>query len=185
MSEPTRVTLPADREQLASLVCGEEVLLSGVLFTARDEAHRRIAEELAREGRLPHGLEGQALFYAGPTPPTPGRPAGSIGPTTSKRMDPYTPSLLRAGIVAVVGKGARSEAVREAFAETGAVYFAAVGGSAALLGSSVTAAEPVAYADLGTEALVRLEVRDLPVFVAIDATGRDLYAEAAAEWREA
>lgn len=183
MPEPRSVALPASADELAALRCGEEVLLSGVVFTARDETHRRLTEELRRHGVLPYGLAGQALFYAGPTPASPGRPAGSVGPTTSARMDAWTPEFLRAGVTAVIGKGARSEEVRLAFAETGAVYFAAVGGSAALLGSKVTAAETVAYPELGAEALVRLEVRDLPAFVAIDAAGADLYASAAAEWR--
>lgn len=185
MSEPVRVSLPASRDDLAGLRAGDEVLISGTVYTARDATHERLSAELAREGALPYGLAGQALFYAGPTPAIPGRPAGSVGPTTGARMDAHTPALLRAGIAAVIGKGARSDAVRLAFAEAGAVYFAAVGGSAALLGSCVTAAETVAYADLGTEALVRLELRDLPAFVAIDSAGGDLYASAAAGWRTA
>ncbi|MCL4079300.1 FumA C-terminus/TtdB family hydratase beta subunit [Coriobacteriia bacterium Es71-Z0120] len=179
MREPVRILLPDERDVLRGLVAGDEVVLSGVLFTARDATHERLAAELARTGELPYGLAGQALFYAGPTPPRPGRPAGSVGPTTASRMDAWTSELLRAGIVATIGKGPRSEAVRLACAETGAVYLVAVGGAAALLGERVVSAETVAYRELGPEALIRLEVRDLPVFVGIDARGRDLYASGA------
>ncbi|MDO8950852.1 MAG: FumA C-terminus/TtdB family hydratase beta subunit [Actinomycetota bacterium] len=183
MSDPARITLPATRESLAGLRAGDEVLLSGTVFTARDATHVRLAAELARTGALPYALAGETLFYAGPTPPAAGRPVGSVGPTTAKRMDAWTPRLLEAGIVATVGKGARSEAVRRAHAESGAVYFAAVGGAAALLATHVRSAETVAYADLGTEALVRMELVDFPAFVAIDACGTDLYAAAPTEWR--
>lgn len=179
MTESIHITLPASREDLAGLRAGDHVLLSGPVFTARDATHARLVQELAETGTLPHGLVGQTLFYAGPTPPAAGRPAGAVGPTTAKRMDAWTPDLLAAGIVAVIGKGARSPAVRDAFAAHGAVYFAAVGGAAALLATRVTAAEPVAYADLGTEALVRLTLHEFPALVAIDATGRDLYEIAA------
>jgi len=177
------VSLPATREQLASLQAGDEVALSGVVYTARDATHVRIAELLARDGVLPFDLAGAALFYAGPTPPAAGRPAGAIGPTTAKRMDSWTPELLRAGITATVGKGARSADVAAACAETGAMYFAAVGGAAALLARHVSAMEPVAWPELGTEALVKVTLDHLPAFVAIDAQGRDLYRLAAAEWR--
>lgn len=184
MHEPRELTLPASRADLAGLRAGDEVLLTGPVFTARDATHARlVAETGAHGGVVPYGLEGQTLFYAGPTPPAAGRPAGSVGPTTAKRMDAWTPALLRAGIVAVIGKGARSEAVRTAFAETGSVYFAAVGGSAALLATKVRSATPVAYPDLGTEALVRLDLERFPVVVAIDPAGSDLYAGAASEWR--
>ncbi len=176
------ITLPASREVLATLTAGDEVALSGVVYTARDAAHARLIAELERDGALPYGLEGQVLFYAGPTPPAAGRPVGAVGPTTAKRMDAFTPPLLSAGISGAIGKGARSDAVRRSFAEHGAVYFAAVGGSAALLAKHVTAVEPVAYPELGTEALVRMTLRDFPAFVAIDAAGRDLYADAAAQW---
>lgn len=183
MGEPRPVMLPAARGELAGLRCGDAVELSGVLYTARDATHARLVEELERDGELPYGLVGQTLFYAGPTPAGPGRPAGSVGPTTAMRMDAWTPRLLEAGIAATLGKGPRSEEVRRAIAASGAVYFAAVGGAAALLGARVVAAETVAYAELGPEALVRLTVERFPAFVAIDATGCDLYATAAAEWR--
>lgn len=176
--------LPPDQASLAGLRAGDEVLLSGPVFTARDATHVRLAEELAATGELPYGLAGQVLFYAGPTPAAAGRPLGAVGPTTAKRMDAWTPRLLEAGIVATIGKGARSAEVREACARTGAVYFAAVGGAAALLATHVTSAETIAYADLGTEALVRLTLDGFPAFVAIDAHGGDLYADAPRQWRE-
>jgi fumarate hydratase subunit beta len=176
------VMLPASREALAALEAGEAVVLSGVAYTARDATHARLVEELERDGRLPYGLEGQVLFYAGPTPPAAGRPAGAIGPTTARRMDAFTPRLLAAGLAGAIGKGARSEEVRRSFADNSAVYFAAVGGSAALLARHVVAAETVAYPELGTEALVLLTLERLPVYVAIDARGRDLHAEAALQW---
>ncbi|NTU71595.1 MAG: TRZ/ATZ family protein [Coriobacteriia bacterium] len=183
MSEAIRIELPVSRESLALLAVGDEVLLSGPVYTARDVGHERLLAALAEAGELPHGLAGHVLFYAGPTPAVDGYPAGSVGPTTAGRMDAATPALLAAGIVATIGKGARSESARAAFAATGSVYFAAVGGAAALLGAHVVAAEPVAFDDLGTEALVRLTLNDFPAFVAVDATGADLYALAPAEWR--
>jgi fumarate hydratase subunit beta len=179
------VTLPATRETLATLRAGDEVALSGPVYTARDATHERLLNELRLTGELPYGLAGQVLFYAGPTPPAAGRPAGAVGPTTSKRMDGATPTLLKAGIVATIGKGPRSEEVRRACAENGAVYFVAVGGAAALLATHVRSAEPVAYPELGTEALLRMELDRFPVFVAIDANGENLYLTAALEWRGA
>lgn len=183
MPDPIHIDLPVSRETLGRLSVGDEVRLHGAVYTARDAGHARLLEALERDGELPFGLAGQTLFYAGPTPAVDGYPAGSVGPTTAKRMDAATPALLRAGIVAAIGKGSRAQNVRAAFAETGSVYFAAVGGAAALLGAHVVAAEPVAWPELGTEALVRLTIKDFPAFVAIDATGADLYATAPAEWR--
>ena len=177
------LTLPASRAELATLTAGDEVVLTGVAFTARDAAHARIAEALERDGALPFGLAGATLFYAGPTPPAAGRPAGAIGPTTAKRMDAWTPALLEAGIVATIGKGARSAEVAAACVKTGSVYFAAVGGAAALLARHVTASEVVAWPELGTEALRRVTLDRFPVFVAIDTRGGDLYAEAPEAWR--
>jgi fumarate hydratase subunit beta len=183
MPEPIAIELPVSRATLALLRAGDEVRLSGPVYTARDAGHRRLLEALERDGELPFGLAGETLFYVGPTPPAAGRPAGAVGPTTAKRMDAATPALLRAGIVATIGKGGRSEDVRQACVETGGVYFAAVGGAAALLARHVIAAESVAWEDLGTEALVRMTLADFPAFVAIDTQGRDLYAQAPAEWR--
>ncbi|PKQ19484.1 MAG: fumarate hydratase [Actinobacteria bacterium HGW-Actinobacteria-6] len=183
-ADAIRVNLPATPAELSSLVAGQAVLLSGVVFTARDATHERIAAELKRTGELPFGLVGATLFYAGPTPAAAGRAVGSVGPTTAKRMDAWTPELLSAGITAMIGKGARSEAVRRACAETGAVYFAAVGGTAALLATHVRSAETIAWPELGTEALMRMEFDEFPAFVAIDATGADVYAFAPAEWKK-
>jgi fumarate hydratase subunit beta len=174
------LSLPASRESLAALTAGEEIALTGPLYLARDATHARIAAELERDGRLPYGLEGQILFYAGPTPPCAGRPAGAVGPTTAKRMDAWTPALLAAGVAGAIGKGPRSAEVRGAFVQHGAVYFVAVGGSAALYARHVRSVETVAYPELGPEALVRMEVACLPVFVALDARGGDLYRDARA-----
>lgn len=169
------LTLPCPREVLAGLAAGDEALLSGTVYTMRDAGHQRALECLQREGALPFGLDGQVLFYAGPTPAAAGRPLGAVGPTTASRMDFATPALMEAGIAGCIGKGKRSAEVVEACRATGSVYFAAIGGIAALLAQHVTASELVAWDDLGTEALRRLTVERLPVYVAIDAQGRDLY----------
>lgn len=182
MPDAARIDLPATRETLAGLRAGDEVRLFGPVFTARDATHALLLDALEIDGVLPFGLAGHTLYYAGPTPPAHGRPAGAVGPTTAARMDLATPALLRAGIVATIGKGIRSDAVRDACAETGSVYFAAVGGAAALLATRVVTAETVAWPELGTEALVRMELQDFPAFVAIDALGNDLYAGAADEF---
>ena len=173
--EPIRLALPLDRSLLRELRAGQEVRLSGPIYTMRDAGHARALEVLEQTGRLPFGLEDQALFYAGPTPAAAGRPLGSVGPTTSSRMDFATPALMDAGIAACLGKGKRSDSVAEACMRNGAVYFACVGGIAALLATHVTKSELVAWEDLGTEALRRLELEDFPAFVAIDTQGRDLY----------
>lgn len=184
MAQPISVRLPASRETLATLRAGDEVLLSGPVLTARDATHARLIEHLDAGLPLPFELAGQTLFYAGPTPAAAGRPVGAVGPTTARRMDWATPRLLEAGVVATIGKGARSREVVEACVRTGSVYFAAVGGAAALLATYVTSATPVAWDDLGTEAVVRFELDAFPAFVAIDSQGSDLYAEAPARWRE-
>ncbi len=181
---PVHLHLPVSRDALTGLRAGDAVLLSGPVYTARDATHERIVSELRDTGELPHGLAGQTLFYAGPTPPAAGLVAGAVGPTTAARMDAWTPELLNAGIVAMIGKGVRAEEVRAACQDTGSVYFAAVGGAAALLATKVTAAVPVAYNELGTEALVRLTLDEFPAFVAIDVHGADLYREAPLAWRE-
>jgi fumarate hydratase subunit beta len=184
VADAVRVDLPVDRLKLTELKAGDQVLLYGPVYTARDATHARLIADLRRTGELPHGLAGQTLFYAGPTPPAHGRPAGSVGPTTAKRMDAFTPELLEAGIAATIGKGARSDEVRLACGRTGSVYFAAIGGAAALLATHVISAETVAYEDLGTESLVRMVLDAFPAFVAIDAVGGDLYASAPVEWRQ-
>lgn len=175
MSEPVRLNLPLDKSQLANLKAGQEVRLAGPCYTMRDAGHARALEALEQTGELPFGLAGQTLFYAGPTPAAAGRPLGSVGPTTASRMDFATPQLMQAGIAACIGKGKRNQAVIDACVENSAVYFAAVGGIAALLAKHVTASETVAWDDLGTEALRRIMLDDFPVFVAVDTAGRDLY----------
>lgn len=171
-----RLSLPLDRVRLATLEAGDACLLTGPLYTLRDAGHVRLMAELeAAGGALPYGLDGQALFYAGPTPPAAGRPFGAVGPTTASRMDFAAPELHHAGIAATVGKGRRSAEVREACRRTGSVYFVACGGAAAYLAKCVASSETVAYDDLGTEALRRIEVVEFPVFVGVDVQGRDVY----------
>ncbi|MBQ6586714.1 MAG: fumarate hydratase [Coriobacteriales bacterium] len=175
-----RLHLPVSRDELMTLHAGDAVLLSGPVYTMRDAGHMRALAELQATGRLPFDLQGQTLFYAGPTPAAAGRPVGAVGPTTASRMDFATPQLLEAGIVACIGKGERSQRVRDACVATGSVYFAAVGGAASFLAQHVSSATPVAWEDLGTEALVRMELKDFPAFVAIDTRGMDLYQEVTA-----
>lgn len=165
----------ADLEKLAGLKAGDRILLNGVIYTARDAAHRRMAQALERGGELPFPLKGAVIFYAGPTPASEGRPAGSIGPTTAARMDPFTMPLLERGLKGAIGKGPRAPEVKEAFARFGAIYMVAVGGVAALLGSRVSASEPVAYPELGPEAISRLLVVEMPLFVAYDLQGGDIF----------
>lgn len=177
---PRRLRLPLDRSVLAELESGEACLLSGPLYTLRDAGHGRLLEEMG-DGPLPYGLEGQAIFYAGPTPELDDRPFGAIGPTTASRMDFAAPLLYDRGLAATVGKGVRSAEVHDACVRNGAVYFVTVGGAAAYLAKCVTATRTIGYDDLGTEALRCIEVRELPVFVGIDARGNDLYAAARRE----
>ena len=175
-----RLRLPLDRDQLRELRAGDACTLTGPLYTLRDAGHMRLLAELEEKdgGVLPYGLDGQAIFYAGPTPAAAGRPFGAIGPTTASRMDFAAPLLHDRGIAATIGKGVRSEAVREACVRNGAVYFVAVGGAAAYLAKCVTSEQTLSYDDLGTEALRRIEVVDFPVFVGIDTLGNDVYEEA-------
>ena len=179
MVEPKHLTLPLKREDLVDLRAGDALFLTGPMYTSRDAGHVRIMEALNETGELPYGLAGQAIFYAGPTPPSAGRPLGAVGPTTAGRMDFAAPALYRAGVVASIGKGSRSQEVKDACVETGSVYLCSIGGCAALLAKSVVSAETVAWEDLGTEALRRLEVKDFPCFVAIDVNGNDVYEEVA------
>lgn len=165
------IWLPASREDLSKLKPGDAVHLHGTIFTMRDAGHQRCLQALNKEGCLPFGLEGQALFYAGPTPPRAGRPCGAIGPTTAARMDDATPALLKAGITLTLGKGRRSKEVAQACAATGSVYLIAVGGAAAYLGGFVKTSELIAWEDLGPEALRRLTLCGLPAFVGIDSRG--------------
>ncbi len=171
------LVLPFIKEELATLQAGEAVKLTGPLYTLRDAGHIRLLRELEEVGRMPYGLEGQTIFYAGPSPEHASRPFGAIGPTTASRMDFAAPALHRAGIVATVGKGKRSEEVRLACRETGSVYFVACGGAAAFLAKCVESSLTLAYDDLGTEALRKIEVVDFPVFVGIDSLGVDMYSQ--------
>lgn len=169
------LTLPLTQEVLTTLKAGDLVYLTGSLYTGRDAAHKRMSEMLSRGESLPIEVEGEVIYYAGPCPPKPGEAIGSVGPTTASRMDAYSPQLIEAGLVAMIGKGSRSQEVIEAIKENKGVYFAAIGGVAALMGKCVLAAEVIAFEDLGPEAIRRLEVKKLPVIVAIDATGKSLY----------
>ena len=170
-----RLTTPVTRAELAPLRAGDTVLLSGIVYTARDAAHQRMMELLDRGEDLPFPVEGSALYYVGPTPERPGEIIGSAGPTTSGRMDAYSPRLLDLGQAIMIGKGARNQAVKEAVVRNGAVYLAALGGAGALMAASVRSLEVICWEDLGCEAVRRLEVHDLPLTVVLDAHGGDLY----------
>jgi fumarate hydratase subunit beta len=167
--------LPLTRSAAREFRAGDEVLLSGVLYTARDAAHRRFIEALDAGAELPFPLEGATLYYTGPAPAPPGKIIGSAGPTTSYRMDGATPRLLALGLCGMIGKGNRSPAVVDAMKRYGAVYFCAIGGAGVLLAECITGCEEIAFADLGTEAVRRLTVKNFPVIVAIDSEGNNLY----------
>ena len=169
------IRLPLTEADIAALQAGDEVLLSGPLYTARDAAHQRLCRCLQEGKPLPVELTGETIYYVGPSPAKPGEVIGSAGPTTSYRMDPYTPPLLALGLKGMIGKGRRSAEVVQAIREHGAVYFAAIGGAGALLARCVKKAEVVAYEDLGAEAIRRMEVVDFPVTVVIDTLGQNLY----------
>jgi len=176
-NDAIQLTTPLSIEAVASLEIGQKVLLNGDIFTARDAAHKRLIEAIERGEALPFEPEGHVIYYVGPRPAKPGRCIGSAGPTTSYRMDAYTPALLARGLRGTIGKGQRSQAVVEAMKQHKAVYFAAIGGAAALIAQSIKAAEPIAYEDLGTEMIRRLTVQDFPVVVVNDTRGNDLYRE--------
>lgn len=169
------IQLPITRETVRTIKSGDACLLSGVIYTARDAAHKRLCE-LAEKGEpLPFDMENATIYYVGPTPAKPGQVIGSAGPTTSYRMDAYSPTLIALGETGMIGKGKRSPAVVEAMKRYGAVYFAAIGGAGALLSSCIKSAEIVCYEDLGAEAVRRLEVENLPVVCVIDSDGNNLY----------
>lgn len=172
---PIKITTPLTKEKIIGLKAGDEVLLSGVIFTARDAAHKKFGDMLDRGKRLPINLEDAVIYYAGPTPARRGRPIGACGPTTSSRMDEFTPALLKLGLRGMVGKGDRSGDVRKAIVKYGCVYFIAAGGLGALLSTKVKSCRPILFRDLGTEAIHKLEVKDFPLIVGIDAKGRDVY----------
>ena len=177
-----RVFTPFTRLDARSLGCGESVLLSGVIYAARDAAHLRLIEIAEQGGALPFPIKDAIVYYVGPTPEKPGSIIGSAGPTTSRRMDAFTPALISLGLTGMIGKGARSPAVVAAIKEFGAVYFGAIGGAGALLARCVESSEVVAYEDLGAEAIRRLKVRDMPLTVIIDCEGNDLYIKGRAEY---
>ncbi len=170
-----RVNTPITKETAETLKAGDVVFLTGVVYAARDAAHKRMAEAIAQNQELPFDIRDQVIYYLGPSPEREGRVIGSAGPTTSGRMDSYTPMLLEKGLLGMIGKGRRSDAVKEAMRRSGAVYFAAVGGAGALLARHIKKSEGIAYEDLGTEAVRKLYVEDFPVIVVIDALGNDLY----------
>lgn len=178
------ISAPIKKEELAGLQAGDYVYITGTIYTARDAAHKRMQETLDKGESLPITMEGNLIYYMGPSPAREGRPIGSAGPTTASRMDKYAPQLLDLGLGGMIGKGKRSAAVSEAIIRNGAVYFAAVGGAGALLSKSITKSEVVAYDDLGTEAIRKLEVKDFPVIVVIDKDGNNLYETAIKEFCE-
>lgn len=178
------LTAPVSLEDIRTLRIGEEVLLTGTVYAARDAAHKNMIKALEEGKGLPFNIVGQIIYYVGPCPAPPGKVIGSAGPTTSGRMDAYTPALLACGLRVMVGKGDRSQSVVDAIQQYGAVYLAAVGGAAVYLAEHVTAAEVIAYPELGPEALYKLEVKDFPCIVAIDAGGADLYHQARQEYRD-
>ncbi len=169
------VKAPLSAEEIKRLSVGDKVFISGILYTARDAAHKRLKEAIGKGDKLPLTLKGQVIYYTGPTPAPPGHPLGSCGPTTSARMDSFVPLFLREGLKGMIGKGDRSSEVVQSIKEYQAVYFIALGGAGALLSRTIRQAEVVAYADLGPEAIYRLEVVDFPALVAIDCEGRNIY----------
>lgn len=183
MSEPIKIKAPMTEGDVRKLKSGDRVLISGVVYTARDAAHKRMVEALGAGQKLPFELEGQIIYYVGPCPAKPGQALGSCGPTTSGRMDPYAPVLIAKGLRGMIGKGSRQPAVTEAMKQHGAVYFAAIGGAGALAAKTVKKADMVAYEDLGPEAIRRLEVVDFPAVVCVDAEGSDLYEAGKAAFR--
>lgn len=169
------INLPLTKECIKDLHSGDYVYLSGIIYTARDAAHKRMDEALLRKENLPINIEGNTIYYMGPSPERPGRPIGSAGPTTASRMDKYAPKLLDLGLLGMIGKGRRSKEVTEAIVRNGAIYFAAVGGAGALLSKAIVSSKVVAYDDLGTEAIRELVVKDFPAIVVIDCEGNNLY----------
>lgn len=172
---PIRINTPLTHEAVKSLKSGDNVLISGEIYTARDSAHKRMITQLERGEKLPFEIKDKIIYYAGPTPAKPGQVIGSCGPTTSGRMDAFAPTLIRLGLTGMIGKGERSNEVVDAMKECGAVYFGAIGGAGALIAKSITSSEVIAYDDLGTEAVRRLTVKDFPAVVIIDSEGNNLY----------
>jgi fumarate hydratase subunit beta len=183
MSDAIRLAPPLSDEVVASLKAGDRVLITGTIYTGRDAAHKRLVDLLDQGRELPIPIQGEIIFFVGPTPPPPGKAIGAAGPTTSYRMDPYSPRLLAEGLKGMIGKGARSREVREAIIKYRGLYFAAVGGAGALLSQCIKKAEVVAYEDLGPEAIRRIEGEDFPVVVVNDIHGNDLFEQGVAAYR--
>ena len=184
MKEAIKITTPLNEGKIIQLKAGDLVKITGHIYAARDAAHRRIFELIKKGQELPIELKGQIIFYAGPTPAKPGYLCGSVGPTTSYRMDPYTPSLLERGLKGMIGKGFRSKEVIDSMKKNKAVYFAAVGGAAALIARRVKKSEVIAYEDLGAEAVFRFYVEDFPAIVVIDSAGNNLYETEPPKYRK-
>ena len=182
--EMKRISTPLSDGVIEELRAGDKVLLSGAIYTARDAAHKRFIDTLQTGGSLPFEIKGQVIYYCGPSPASPGRVIGAAGPTTSGRMDVYTPTLLSLGLKGMIGKGKRSQAVKDAIAKYKAIYFGATGGAGALLSKAVVSYEIVAYGELGPEAVARLVVTDLPLFVINDIAGNDLYEMGTTRYRK-
>ena len=182
MSQPIRLKTPLSNADVEKLKAGDKVFLNGVIYTGRDAAHKRLFD-LLKEGKpLPIDIKGQVIYYVGPAPAKPGQAIGSAGPTTSGRMDAYSPKLMEIGLKGMIGKGMRKKEVVEAMKKYKAVYFAATGGAGALLAKAIKKAQVVAYEDLGPEAITRLEVEDFPVIVVNDTKGNDLYQQGMAQY---
>ena len=179
---PISITTPLTREKVKTLKSGDSCLISGVIYTARDAAHKRLCELVAQGKELPLDVKDSIIYFVGPTPARPGEAIGSAGPTTSYRMDAYSPTLIAQGLTGMIGKGKRGPEVVAAMKEYGAVYFGAIGGCGALLSKCIQKAEIVAYEDLGAEAIRRLEVKDFPVVVVIDSLGNNLYESGRREY---
>lgn len=184
MEKRIELTTPFTDEMIKSLKAGDMVYLSGVIYTARDAAHKRMCEMLDKGEAMPFDFNGAAIYYAGPCPAKPGKPVGSVGPTTSGRMDLYSPRLIEQGLKVMIGKGLRCKEVVDSIVKHGGVYFAAIGGAAALMAKSVETAEVIAFDELGTEAVRRLTVKNLPVIVAIDSKGCNMYESGRKEFEE-
>jgi len=177
------ITLPLTDETLKDLKAGDNIILNGAIYVGRDAAHKRIVEALDQGKPLPFDIKGQTIYFMGPSPAKPGRPIGAAGPTTSGRMDAYSPRLIAEGLKGMIGKGMRSQAVKDAMTKYKAVYLAAIGGAGALIAKSIKKSEVVAYEELGAEAIRRLEVADFPVTVVNDIYGGDLYQEGKAKYK--
>lgn len=177
------IQAPIRKEEIQNLKAGDYVYINGIIYTARDAAHKRMDDTLTRGEKLPLDIENQMIYYMGPSPAREGRIIGSAGPTTASRMDKYAPRLLDLGLGAMIGKGKRSKEVLDAIVRNGSIYFAAVGGAGALLSKCIQKSEVIAYDDLGTEAIRKLEVKDFPVIVVVDAEGNNLYETAIEKYK--